>query len=264
MSGPYKVTLIQLKANALSLAPAGEKLELGLVSAEEIYKLAGNLLLLSHVADLKDNPGIIVTHGDKGWRIAIHAGRLCMHKSTSLFDEYWTVENSKGLAVLPPFQIARPATRHTTRTIGAAPTRFAGLRAFGEIAGLFVLGVGLIMVGFWYGLPHKKLSDLPSGVVVVTTDLEINSVFSAVAGRYATGRKPGDSIVTITLDGRVSIGAIGKDGNPGKPRIEAQARAARKGPLAAVVVPSIGVIAELPPDAVNVGYGNSRWKKMVN
>jgi hypothetical protein len=264
MSGPYKVTLVQLKANALGLAPAGEKLELGHIGAEEIYKLAGNLMLLSKVSDLKDDPGIIVQRGDKGWRIAMHNGRLCMHKSTSLFDEYWTVDNVKGLADLPPFQHEHTSSRSPIRKIGTAPTRMAGLKAFGEVVGLFALAVVLIMVGFHYGLPQQKLSDLPPGVVEVTSEKEISSVFNAVAGRYATGKNPGDSIVTISLEGTVTIGAIGKDGTPGRPRIETQARAARKGDLAAVVVPSVGVIAELPPDAVKVGYGTSRWKKLVN
>jgi hypothetical protein len=264
MSGPYKVTLVHLKANALGLAPAGEKIELGYISAEEIYQLAGNFLLLSNVADFKDEPGIIVHRGENGWRLAVHTGRLCLHKSTSLFDEYWTVENARGLGELPPFLTDRPAVRAAPRMVGTANEKFGGLRAIGEVVGLFALGVGLIVVGFWFGLPHKKLSDLPDGVTVVTSSSEKSSIFSLVAGSYATGQRPGDSIVTITTDGRVTIGAFGRDGKPTKPRIEAQARAARKGSLAAVVVPSVGVISEMPPDAVIVGYGNTSWKRLVN
>jgi hypothetical protein len=264
MSGPYKVTLLQLKANALGLAPAGEKIELNNVSAEDIYKLAGNLVLLSNVADLKDEPGIIVHRGDKGWRIAIHTGRLCMHKSTSLFDEYWTVENAKGLADLPPFRPDRPTARVAPRMVGTAEGRFAGVRAIGEVVGLFVLGVSLIAIGFYFGLPHKKLSDLPPGVVEVTSDSEAAQVFAAVAGKYATGTKRGDQVVTISPDGHVTVSALGKDGQPLAPRISAQAKAVRKGELAAVWVPAQFLIAESPTDAVKVGYTTTRWKKLVN
>ena len=264
MSASYKVTLVQLKANALGLAPAGEKLELGLLPVEEICRLAGNLQLLSTVADAKAEPGIIVHRGEKGWRIAVHSGRLCMHKSTSTFDEYWTVEHARNLVDLPPFR-ADAETPHVTKRIKVGETgQYAGLRAIGEVVGLFAIGVGLIVVGFWFGLPHKKLGDLPSDVIEVTSASERTSVFSAVSGSYATGKKPGESIVTISADGRVSLGVIGKDGKPATPRIQEQARAARKGSLAAVVVPSIGVIAELPPDAVNVGRASSRWRKLIN
>jgi hypothetical protein len=264
MSASYKVTLIQLKANALGLAPAGEKLELGLIPFEEICRLAGNLQLLSTVSDSKAEPGIIVHRGEKGWRIAVHGGRLCMHKSTSTFDEYWTVENAKGLVDLPPFRPDAEAPQVTKRIKVGETGQYAGFRALGEVIGLFALGVGLIVIGFWFGLPHKKLGDPPSDVIEVTSASEQTSIFSAVAGSYATGKKPGESIVTITSDGRVSLGVIGKDGKPSAPRIQEQARAARKGSLAAIVVPSIGVIAELPPDAVNVGRASGRWRKLVN
>jgi len=264
MSGPYKVTLVQLKANALGLAPAGEKLELGMISAEEICKLAGNLVLLSNVADLKDEPGIIVHRGDKGWRIAIHSGRLCMHKSTSLFDEYWTVENAKGLADLPPFRTDRPTPRSAPRLVGTASGRFAGVRAVGEVIGLFVLGVSLVVVGLYFGLPHKSVGDLPPGVELVSSDSEAASIFTALAGKYASGLSRGEQIVTISADGHVTISYIGKDGTPLAPRINTQARAVRKGELPAVWVPKQFVIAESPTDAVKVGYGAARWKKVVN
>jgi hypothetical protein len=266
MTSPYRVTLVQLKANALGLAPADQKIELGHLPLEEICRLAGNLQLLSTVADPKAEPGIIVYRGDKGWRIAVHGGRLCLHKSTSTFDDYWLAENVRALAELPPFR-ADPAEPPAARRVKAGESdRLAGLRTTGEVLGLFALGVGLIMVGFWFGLPHKKLSDLPSDIVEVTSDTERATVFSAVAGSYATGKKtgtavkPGESIVTITPEGRVSLGTMGKDGKPAAPRLQEQARAARKGNLAALVT-SFGVIAEYPPDGVY--FGSFRWSRLM-
>lgn len=267
MSTPYRVTLVQLKAGAAALGAAGDKVELGQLAPEEIYRLAGNLLKVDVSSNPKAEPGIIVQRGEKGWRIAVHSGRLCMHKSTSLFDEYWTVENPAGLAQLPPFvagSAAPFASKHPTRAHSNPPKGNKVLRSIAEVAGLFALGVVLIMVGFWYGLPHRRLSDLPPDVIVVTADDERTTVFNAVAGSYATGngKKPGESIVTITPDGHVSLGTIGKDGKPAAPRIQEQARAARKGSLA-VIVTSFGVIAEFPPDAVNVGTLSSRWRKLM-
>ncbi|MDB6115665.1 MAG: hypothetical protein JWQ62_2610 [Lacunisphaera sp.] len=259
---PYRVTLIQLKANALGLAPAGSKIELGPTPPEEIYRLAGNLLLLNSVSDLKAEPGILVQRGDKGWRIAVHSGRLCMHKSTSLLDEYWPVENARALAELPPFRApSRVVTPGPTRLVGAAPKQHEGLRAIGEVAGLFVLGVGLILIGFWFGLPHKHLSDLPPDVVIITSSDERASIFNSVAGKYAVSKKPGEQLITITPDGQVSLAVIGKDGQPLPAKRQEQARAGRKGNMAVVVTKGFGLIAELPPDAVNVGV--NRWRKIM-
>ena len=263
MIPPYRVTLVNLTANAKAVAPAADKLEVGQLTAEQIYQLAGNLLKLDVAANPRAEPGIIVQRGEKGWRIAPHAGRLRMYKSTSLFDEYWTVETAQGLAQLAPFNLPSNSSGDSKSTKSRPPQapRFQAMRSIAEVAGLFALGVLLIVVGFWYGLPHRKLSDLPSDVVVVTADSERTTVFAAVAGSYVTGKaKAGDSFVTITAEGRVSLGTIGKDGKPATTRIEEQAKAARRGSAAAVVT-TFGVIAEFPPDAVNVGNGH--WRKLV-
>ncbi len=264
MTPPYRVSLVNLTADAKAVAPTADKVELGLLTADQIYQLAGNLLKVDASANPTVEPGIIVQRGEKGWRIAAHAGRLRMYKSTSLFDEYWTVETSKGLAQLQPFtaQATSNTSRSTKSRPAQPPRRLQAVRSIAEVAGLFALGVLLIVIGFWYGLPHRKLSDLPSDVVVVTADSERSSVFTAVAGSYVTGKaKYGDSFVTITPEGRVSLGTIGKDGKPTAPfRIDEQAKAARKGNQA-VIVTSFGTIAELPPDAVNVGNGH--WRKLT-
>lgn len=263
MTPPFKVTLVNLTAGATAVAPAADKLEIGQLTAEEIYRLAANLLKLDLAAHPNAEPGIVVQRGEKGWRIAANAGRLRMYKSTSLFDEYWTVETAQGLAQLAPFSALAnsvPGSR-STRSHTPHPNRLQTVRSIAEVIGLFALGVVLIIVGFWYGLPHHKLSDLPSDVAIVTSESERNTVFSAVAGSYVAGRvKEGESIVVITAEGHVSLGTIGKDGKPAQLRIEEQAQAARKGNLAAVVT-TFGVIAEFPPDAVNVGNGH--WRKVV-
>lgn len=263
MTPPYKVTLVNLTAGAAAVAPAIDKLEVGQISADEVYRLAANLLKLDLGSNPKAEPGIIVQRGEKGWRIAAHTGRLRVYKSTSLFDEYWTVETAQGLSQLPPFsgQSAASAGSRSTKSRAAQPKRFQAARSAAEVTGLFALGVILILVGFWFGFPQRKLSDLPADVVVVTIDSEKTSVFAAVAGSYVAGKpKPGESIVVISSDGKVSMGTIGKDGKPNAPRLEEQARAARKGNMAAIVT-SFGVIAEFPPDAVNLGNGH--WRKLL-
>jgi hypothetical protein len=265
MSTTYRVTLLQLNADATALAAAGDKVELGQIPAEEIYRLAGNLMKLDVSAKIKVEPGILVHRDDKGWRIAVHHGRLCMHKSTSLFDEYWTVENPEGLAQLPPFSLnsTAPAPKAARRQAASAKGHRI-LRTVGEVAGLFVVALGLIIIGFKFGLPQRRLSDLPPDLVLVTADSDRASVFTAVAGSYATGKKPGDRVVTITADGHVTFSRIGKDGKPTASQGEEQARAARKG-TQAVILTSLGTIAEAPPDAVSVGNSvvSYSWRKLM-
>lgn len=260
MSVPYRVTLVQLTADATALAPSGDKVELGNIQAEEIYRLAGRLLKINFSANPKAEPGILVQRGDKGWRIAVHQGRLRMHKSMSLFDDFWTADHVDDLAELPPFRGSAGASPGpVSHASSGSPGRYQTLRTVAEAAGLFVVALVLVAVGLRFGLPQRKLSDLPPGVVIVSSAVERAEVFAAIAGSYSTGRTPGNQLVVISPDGRVSLGTIGKDGKPTPPRLQEQARAGRQGNIACVVT-SFGTIAGIaPPDEVK--FGRFQWKK---
>ncbi|HET7536286.1 MAG TPA: hypothetical protein VFJ90_07525 [Candidatus Didemnitutus sp.] len=262
MSGPYKVVLLQLKADLSALAPASSKVELGAMEADQVYALAEKLLKVDTSANPRAEPAILVHRGERGWRIVAYKGVIRMHESTSALDDYWTVDTSIGLSRLPPFKgadsLASGGSRaqHAGGHAGSSRTRM--LRTALEVTGLIGAGLVLMGVGLWFGLPRKKLSTPPPDVMLLTNAEESQSVFTEVAGTYATGKKPGDSIVVISQDGRVSLGSIGKDGKPLAPRIAEQAKAGRRKQVA-VVVTSFGVIALNPPDAVDVG--TYRWRK---
>lgn len=256
MSTTYRITLVQLKADAAAVGGANDKIEHGTHPVEEIIRLAGKLLLLD-LSSTRAEPGIIVQRGDKGWRIGIHQGRLRMHKSMSLFDDFWTVDSPAGLADLPPFQASTAAPR--AAQAAASVRRHGAARTVLEAAGLFAAALVLVAVGLRFGLPQRKLSDLPPGVAIVTSAAERATIFKTVAGVYSTGRTAGNSLVIISEDGQVSLGTIGKDGKPTKPRVQEQAKAGRQGDIACIIT-SFGIIAGIePPEAVKVG--NFQWKK---
>lgn len=257
MSATYRITLVQLKADAAGVGAASDKVDHGTHPVEEIIRLAGKLLQLD-LSSTRAEPGIIVQRGDKGWRIAVHQGRLRVHKSMSLFDDFWTVDTPADLATLPPFQAAASAPARATGS-AASGRRPGALRSVLEVAGLFVAALVLVAVGLHFGLPQKRLSDVPDDVTIVTSADERATIFATVAGVYSTDKKPGSSLVVITPDGRVSLGTIGKDGKPTKPRLVEQGRAGRRDNIACIVT-SFGIIAGIaPPDTVKVG--NFSWKK---
>lgn len=258
MSATYRITLVQLKADAAGVGAASDKIDHGTHPVEEVVRLAGKLLQVD-LSNTRAEPGIIVQRGDKGWRIGVHQGRLRMHKSMSLFDDFWTVENPAALADLPPFQVAA-ATATPRAASTAVPRRHSVLRTIAEAAGLFAAAVVLVAIGLRFGLPQRKLSDLPPGVSIVTSADERAQIFQAIAGYYSTDRKPGSDLVIISPDGQVSLGTIGRDGKPSKPRLQEQAKAGRQGDVGCVILSTGVVIAAIaPPDEVK--FGRFSWKK---
>jgi hypothetical protein len=254
MSATYRITLVYLTADASALAPASERLEAGHHPIEEVIRFAEKLLLLAPTAvGAKIEPGIIVHRGDRSYRLAAHQGRIRLHKSVSLFDDYWTADTPAGLVDLPPFVTSAPAAPQRSAARSRATRHTSPVRSVLEVAGLFAVAVVLIAVGLRFGLPQKRLSDVPADITIVHSAAERASVFATVAGSYATGKTPGNSLVIIQPDGQVLLSTIGKDGKPTPPRIQEQARAGRRGSIACVIT-SFGIIAGTePPEVVNVG-----------
>lgn len=254
MSTSYRITLVHLTADATALAPTSERLELGSFPFEEVVRFADRLLkVVPQAAGTKLEPGIIVHRGDRSYRIAAHLGRLRVHKSVSLFDDYWTADSPAELADLPPFATTAAAAPMKIPARGRGPRQVSPLRSVLEVAGLFALAVVLVAVGLRFGLPQKRLSDVPPDISIVYSPAERASVFATVAGSYATGKTAGNSLVIIQPDGQVLLSTIGKDGKPTPPRISEQARAGRRGNIACVIT-SFGIISGIePPEVVNVG-----------
>ena len=253
MSQTYRTTLVYLTADASAVAPASERLEIGNQPMEEILRLAGRLLRVDTSVSPKTEPGIIVHRGDRSYRIAAYQGRLRLHKSVSLFDDYWTAETPNDLGSLPPFQTGPAAAPKASPRARPGAKASSPLRSIAEVVCLFAVAVVLVAVGLRYGFPQKRLSDVPDDVVVITSADERAAVFASVAGSYSTGRSAGNSLVIIRPDGQVLLGSIGKDGRATLPRIQEQARAGKRGNVACLIT-SFGVIAGIaPPDSINVG-----------
>lgn len=259
MSVTYRITLVQLKANAAGVGGTSDKIEHGNHPVEEVIRLAGRLLVLD-LSSTKAEPGIIVQRGDRGWRIGVHQGHLRMHKSMSLFDDFWSIDNPAELAELPPFRASTGSGGASgPESPGSGRNQHGTMRTIMEATGLFAAALVLVVLGLHYGLPRRRLSDLPPGVTIVSGNADRATIFKTVAGAYSTGKAAGNSLVLITADGQVSLGTIGKDGKPTKPRLQEQARAGYMGNIACVVT-SFGIIAGVePPEVVKVG--NFQWKK---
>jgi hypothetical protein len=254
MISPYKVTLLQLKANLAEAGAPSDKIELGPQTPEEIYVLAGKLLKINPTGQPAPEPAIIVRRGEKSWRIAVHNGLLRMHKSASAFDDYWTVHTPEGLGELPPFRSGNstPPISPKSRT-SSRPSHRSAWRTAIEVTALIGTGVVLLAVGLWYGVPHRHLGDVPPDVVVLTSVDERETLFKTVAGTYASGKKPGDSVIVITPQGQMTLAALGRNGEPVVPlRLSEAVQAARR-KSAACLLTSFGVISAPEPDALVMG-----------
>lgn len=259
MSYTYLVTVVGLDPAVSAATAADHKEELGHLEVDKVFALVERLQKIDATAARKVDAGIIVRRGDKGWRVNAHHGQLRVYHSTSSLDNYWAAADVKALGELPPFRAAvteQLASKGGARLAAGRPGGI--LRTIGEIGGLLVVAVILMGVAVYFGTPRRKLSDAPAGFQPISGS-ESQEVFSRIAGTYVTGNKPGNSVVMIAADGRVTFSRIGSDLRPvSPPRLEEQARAGRLGNAPALHT-SYGVITLENQQAVKVG--TSEWKR---
>lgn len=255
MSLLYHITLEHLKADLSGPDPECDKLELGAFSAREMFKLAGKLQKIP-ASPGPDQPAIVVRHNNKGWRIVAHSGLLRVHHGTSVFEDYWTVRDPAGMSNLPPFAeaVAEEDAESNSGMLGWVGSTL-------KVVGLLVLGVSLMAVSLWFGLPHRKVRTIPPDLELLSGAQEREVVFTTIAGTYASGRRPGDRAVTISPQGEVSFGAIGKDGKVIRPPlIEEIAKAGRRKNNPCVVT-SFGIFDATETDTVSLGA--AKWRKVA-
>lgn len=252
MSGKFHITLLRLKADLSAVDPASESVDVGAVSAKEFFRLAALLLKLS--PPLASNAAMIVRIDGKGWRVVAHEGQLRVHRGSSAFEDYWTIPNVAGLADLAPFAIEAEAET-AEKSTALAGLIGSGLKVF------VILGLGLAVMGvsLWFGIPHRKVRTVPSDLTLLTAVEDQVKVFHSMAGTYISGRNPGDAAVTIQPDGSVWLGTIGRDGKIVRPpRISEEAQAGRRQNLYCVVT-TFGIFASADADSVSVG--SASWRK---
>lgn len=264
MSYTFQVTLVGLNADVTAVLGAdAEKIDLGQLTLAELQVLAGKLRALDPATTRAADAGIIVRRGEKGWRISNHPGQLRVHHSTSSLDDYWAASSADSLAELPPFRVAATEELAVKQAKFATARRGGPLRTVAEIGGMLVLAVACMAIALYFGTPRRRLSDPPDTVIVVKAPEEVREIFAKVAGVYATGTTKGNSIVTITTDGKVTLAMLDKDGKAREPaRLVTQAKAGRKSGVPCVVVPGLGAITVAPPEGVDVNA--YRWKHYPN
>lgn len=259
MSGPFTVTLLQLNADATAYTGPGQKVELKQQSADEIIVLAGRLQQLDLSGHAKAEPAIIIHRGEKGWRIMVQDRRIRLYESTSVFDNFDMVNTPQELRQFAPFYQHGSDVAYET-TAAPATGGLGWIRTAAEVGGLIVVGLALMAAGLWFGLPHRKLSDVPEDISVISSSDERQRIFANFAGTYATGKKAGDSVLIIAPDGQVTLGSIGKDGKPIlPPHINEKAQAGRRKDDVCVVT-TFGVI---DPGTDAVAIGNLRWRRVA-
>lgn len=259
MNVTYRVTLVQLTADAAALEPVdATPRELGELAPVDLEKLLVNFSQLDATALPDANPAIVIRRHGRGWRVTPGNKTLTFHDGLETIAPSHSLDPAGIIAALDPaFDATTPNAEDATADSAAAPRRRPPLTNTQALA-LLVSGLALLATGLWFGLHEDNVNAVPDDVVALTAPAEIAAVFAAAAGQYLTPVSPGNGVLTLTPTGQFSFATLGPDGQPLPTTYEEPARAGRRHGKPCVIT-TVGLIEIVDRDTLL--YNDITWRR---
>lgn len=208
----FTVTSVNLSSDTTTASVEFEPTELGALSAEEFTALLGRFSLLNPRQNFEADPHLIVTAAGGKFIVRTGQGKLFLYNARDTTEPYSELSAPEIVSQIdrpltsPPFAAASPATAAGNDN-GAKPAPHYGIAFAILLAGVALNGYTLY--SFFY---TQSVNELPA-VTLLTDATEIKERGREMIGSFATGNTPGDRVITITADGRISFFELGtKDG----------------------------------------------------
>lgn len=260
MNVTYRVTLVQLSADATALEPVHHTpRELGELAPTEIEKLLVNFSRLDATALPDATPSIVLRRHGRGWRITPGNKSLTFHDGLDSLAPSLPLDAVKILTAIDPSHepSAAPASDVPPTDPAVTPRRRLNLSRPQAIA-LLVAGLVLLGAGLWFGLHEDDINAIPGDVVALTAPDEIKALFASAAGQYLTPVSPGNGVLTLSPTGHFSIATLGPDGRPLPTTYEEPARAGRRQGQPCIIT-TVGLIAIVDRDTLH--YNEIVWRR---
>jgi hypothetical protein len=259
MNVTYRVTLVQLSADASALEPPHHtSRELGELSADAIGKLLENFSHVDVSSAPDANPAIVLRRHGRGWRVTPGNKTLTFHDGLDALSPSSSLAAAGILAAIDPSHDLAATPGEEPATDSTAPARRRPKFSTGQALALLISGLVLLAAGLWFGLHEDDINAIPGDVVTLTAPDEIKTVFASAAGQYLTPVSPGNGVLTLTPTGHFSFATMGPDGTPLPTTYEEQAQAGRRNGQPCVIT-TVGLIEIVDRDTLN--YNEISWHR---
>jgi hypothetical protein len=259
MNVTYRVTLVQLTADASALEPVDETPgELDEVAPGDLEKLLVNFARLDASAFPEANPAIVIRRLGRAWRVTPGNKILTFHDGLETIAPSHALDPAGIIAAIDPAHDAATSKAEETPVDSAATPRRRPKLTNTQALALLVSGLVLLAAGLWFGLHEENINAVPDDVVALTTPAEIAAVFTAAAGQYLTPVSPGNGVLTLTPAGHFSFATLDPEGVPLPTTYEEEARAGRRNGKPCVIT-TVGLIEIVDRDTVL--YNEITWRR---
>jgi hypothetical protein len=198
----FKVSTVNLSADTTAASSDFGLTELGELSAAELAALLDRFRALDAVQNAEADPHLFVE---------APAGRFLVRTGQGRLQLYNARDNSEPAAELTADEIVTQLNRAPTSppfAESSAPAPFAPAPHRGIAFAILFAGIALNGYTLYSAFYTESVNE-KTAVTVLTDPAELTARGQEVAGTYATGNKPGDRVIAISADGRVTFSEIG-------------------------------------------------------
>jgi len=196
-----------MKVSSQSLSPDGTTadtpfgiIDRGDMDAEALASLLEKFTALDAVQNHEHDPHLIVRTRDSKYLVRTSGGQLHLYNARDTSQPAAVLSLPRLLEILaaPPVTAGAASDEPELLTPAPAGTKYRGALT----ASLLILAVGLNAWGISRFLNQEE-DPPPPTYTEITSPEQLNALRHQLAGSYATGREPGDRIITIASDGAI-------------------------------------------------------------
>jgi hypothetical protein len=196
-----------MKVSSQSLSPDGTTadtpygiIDRGDMDAQALTALLEKFAALDAVQNHEHDPHLIVRTRDSKYLIRTSGGQLHLYNARDTSQPAAVLSLPRLLEILAGPAVTAGAASDEPELLTPAP---AGTKHRGVLAAsLLILAVGLNAWGISQFLNQEE-DPPPPAYTEITNPEQLNALRHQLAGSYATGREPGDRIITIASDGTI-------------------------------------------------------------
>lgn len=200
-----KVSTVNLSSNLASVDPAHGTIERGPMSADALADLLAAFSEIDPALNLEHDPRVLVRTNDAWYAIRTERGRLHLYDARDTSLPGTEMDLADLIAAIQHAPAPAPVADNPEQEFQPPPSRRKAKAVLATA--LLLCGLGLNAWGVLQFLQRDQ-DEAPASYTPINDDERTTLYLRKLAGTHATGRAPGDRVITITRDGRISFDVV--------------------------------------------------------
>lgn len=203
-----KVSTVNLSPDLTEVDPSHGTIERGELTVGALAVLLTEFRLINPALNMEHDPRVLVQTKDAWYAIRTERDRLHLYNARDTSQPGVEMDLADLIAAIQNAPVPTPVADTPEPEFQPAPTRRKAKAVLSTV--LLLCGLGLNAWGVIQFLQGEE-DEAPASYTPIEDDEREALYLRKLTGTYATGKAPGDRVISITRDGRLSFDVLIRD-----------------------------------------------------